>query len=310
MRRSLITATAVLTTLFAAAFSPETDQSSAQRKDWTPCGCFCGFEPPYPPVPPVGYVIFNSQPCTGILSADACRTELSNLPAAQLASVCDKVKASKNFKSFKQSCPVFAAFCPEEKKSTDCEQPTPWFGPPPAGCKDVQTPVVAISGNTVSLTVCGFPVFSQPIQDELNRRAAMEVLKSGLKERIGSKVCCDKFREAAKSGQPCQPEVDIDCDGTADHRDVDSAGFPVINRIFTRAPGATIDPFPPGLDPDDTEFFPPQDKCDCKWQLVKGTLNCSPDKKQPHNYQARWRCPSTGNERFTRKEAPATAACF
>lgn len=136
MRRPLITATAVLTIVLAAAFSSDQQPSSGQQREgWTPCGCFCGFEPPYPPVPPVQYVIFNSEPCTGILSADACRAGLSNLPADKLASVCEKVKTSKNFKSFKQSCPLFAQFCEDEEKPPDDPDrrvnPSPSASPPP-----------------------------------------------------------------------------------------------------------------------------------------------------------------------------------
>jgi hypothetical protein len=231
------------------------------------------------------------------------------MPTDKVQSICEKIKAQKGFKSFQATCPVFATFCSEEKKSPDCENPTPWFGPPPAGCKDVQSPAVAMTKGAVTLSVCGFPVFSRPAPDDLERTAVLEVMKSELKERAGSKVCCDKFREAARTGKPCNPEVDIDCDGRSNADDIDSTGLPVINKIFTTAQGAAVDPFPLGLDPDDTEFFPPQDKCDCKWQLVKGTLNCSPDGKQPHFYQARWKCASTGNEIFTRKDAPATAPC-
>jgi len=130
--------------------------------------------------------------------------------------------------------------------------------------------------------------------------------------RVGSEICCKQFRAAERSGTPCNPVADLDCDGIPNQTDVVSesgASFPDINNLFSRPEGAPIDPFPPGLDPDDPEFFPPADKCDCKWELVKGTLNCSPDGKQRHFYQARWRCPSTGNERFTRKYATPTTPC-
>lgn len=79
------------------------------------CGCFCGFEPPYPPVPPDPYRIFNVEPCTGILAADACSVRLSSLPADEMTRVCEKVKGTRNFKSFKESCPVFAKYCEPAK---------------------------------------------------------------------------------------------------------------------------------------------------------------------------------------------------
>jgi hypothetical protein len=115
MRRIFVVASVLLG--FAAVlgiyfFGWTTQTTEGQeRENWTPCGCFCGFEPPYPPVPPDPYRIFNNQPCTGILSADACSEGLSNLPADQLAAVCERVKATKGFRTFKDSCPVFEKFC-------------------------------------------------------------------------------------------------------------------------------------------------------------------------------------------------------
>jgi hypothetical protein len=142
--------------------------------------------------------------------------------------------------------------------------------------------------------------------------AYTRALKDWIQQRIGSKICCSAYREAAKTKSPCDPTIDFDCDGKPDETDVVSVNgdvFPDINNLFSKPEGAPIDPFPPGLDPDDADFLPPQDKCDCKWELVKGSLNCSPDGQQRHYYEARWKCPSTGNERYTRKYAPATAPC-
>ena len=134
-----------------------------------------------------------------------------------------------------------------------------------------------------------------------------------VKKRVGSKVCCDKWREAVRTGVPCNPLIDMDCDGKPNTNDfyIPRPGsiFPDINNLFATADGATVDPFPSGLNPDDRDFLPPPEKCDCKWELLKGTLTCSPDGKKPHEYRATWRCPSTGNTRPTRKEAPATAPC-
>jgi hypothetical protein len=202
------------------------------------------------------------------------------------------------------------------KDKEDCEKPTPWFGPPPSGCKDVRSPNVRIHeaylGIEVALEVCAYTFYYKPVKDlkdPLERDLIEDQLIRELKKRFGSKVCCDKFQEARRTGKPCDPTWDLDCDGKLNDKDIDTGGLPDINRIFSTARGAPVDPFPPGLDPDDTEFFPPQDKCDCKWELMKGTLTCSPDGKQPHSYQARWKCPSTGNERFTRKEARPTAPC-
>jgi hypothetical protein len=257
--------------------------------------------------------------CAGILAEDACGQQVANFPKEKREGFCQKVKAQLKFTSFKDSCPVFTSFCqdqgqgptkePPEKK---CEKPTPWFGGS-SNCSEVQSPVVAVNAGAVTLTICGYPVFRwvPPDNDPLQLVAYKPALRDWVKTRVGSKICCDKLREAARTGVPCYPGVDVDCDGKPNQTDVDSAdpNYPDINNLFSKPEGAPVAPFPQGLDPDDPDFLPPQDKCDCKWELVTGSLNCSPDGKQRHFYQARWRCPSTGNERFTRKYAAATAPC-
>jgi len=197
----------------------------------------------------------------------------------------------------------------------NCEKPTPWFGSSSA-CKDVQGP--QITGydppRVVTLSICGIEVFHDIVpKDHLGGFDAYKTaLSYFVRKRVGSKICCDMLREAARTGIPCDPTNDIDCDGKSNQADFYTTKFarsPDINNLFGSPEGAPIDPFPAGLNPDDPGFLPPQDKCDCKWELVKGSLNCSPDGKQKHFYEARWRCPSTGNERFTRKYAAATAPC-
>jgi hypothetical protein len=208
---------------------------------------------------------------------------------------------------------------PKEKK---CDEPAPWFGgSDSSNCRDVQSPV--IEGNDLSqlvyLSFCGTnaPVFQHFVpKDYLGGvNAYKTMLANYVRKRVGSKVCCDRWREAVRTGKPCDPSMDMDCDGKRNTADFYTPRIPVgailpdINNLFSTPEGAPVDPFPDGLNPDDKGFIPPAELCDCKWELVKGTLSCSADGKQPHVYQARWRCPSTGNERFTRKEAPATADC-
>ena len=218
-----------------------------------------------------------------------------------------------------------------DKEEVKCSPPTSWFSSSSTGCKDVQSPKITRAKNMVTLSLCGYPIWSQSRIWGGTRKPDIEgaietndALMARVKDRIGSSICCDKFREAVNSGSPCDPRADLDCDGKSNRddtsypqryvssRDNETYSYPLslpdIN-IFSRPDGASIDPFPPGLNPDDPNFIPPSDKCDCKWELVKGTLLCSPDGKQNHVYQATWKCPSTGNERFTRKEAPATAPC-
>ena len=253
--------------------------------------------------------------CTaGTLAEMACPETLSQMPTEKVKAFCRKIKEGLKFTSFKESCPVLAASCePDEKQPPEkkCASPAPWFGDQ-SDCKDVQTPVIRDHPKTVvTLYMCGFRIFDR---DTASGNTSVEDYKAQLREwvetRVGSKVCCDKFRAATRSGSKCNPIADIDCDGIANDYDKPmDEPFPEIDRLFSIPEGAPVDPFPRGLNPDDAGFFPPQDKCDCKWELVKGTLNCSPDGKQQHSYQARWRCPATGNEIFTRKEAPPKTPC-
>src|SRR5215213_6281632 len=149
--RLLILLTILVLIVGAIFFAGHPPSSLGQiRPNWTPCGCFCGFKPPYPPVPPVAYVIFNKEPCTGILAADACRTDLSNLPADQDASVCEKVKVTNKSKSFKEFCPVFEEFCgpksgQKKEPAPDCQKPTPWFDGS-RKCNNIQSPKTAVVG--------------------------------------------------------------------------------------------------------------------------------------------------------------------
>ncbi|MEP6636092.1 MAG: hypothetical protein ABJB97_05150 [Acidobacteriota bacterium] len=322
----------VLVLAIAGLFGTGRQPSSGQvRQGWEPCGCFCGFEPPYPPVPPDPVVIFGDKnTCTGIIAADACKQGLANLSKDKLESICQKIKALPRFTSFQKTCPVFASFCePSAKNPTKekqppepkCEKPTPWFDSS-SNCSDVQSPVIAVNQGGVNLSICSSLIFRwiPTDKDPLLLEAYPPALRDWVQERVGSKICCDKFREAASTGTPCNPRSDIDCDGKTNQTDVVSqsgAIFPDINNLFSTAQGAPIDPFPVGLNPDDPNFMPESTarnskgvgECACKWELIKGDLKCSPDGQQQHVYTATWRCPSTKAEVFTTKYAPATAPC-
>lgn len=301
-------------------FGPGRKPSAAQdpgglRKG--PCGCFCGGKTP-------DYVVFEDQNCAGILAADACGDYLANLPREQRERYCQHVKARRKFTSFKDSCPVFAQACEPDKKDlppeTNCEKPTPWFDRS-SKCDDVQSPQITVNRGAVSLSMCGSVIFSYApdSSDPLLTEAYKSALRDWVQQRVGSKICCTKFREASRTGKPCDPRADLDCDGRANQTDVvidGSASYPDLS-LFTSPEGAAIDRFPAGLDPDDPDFMPESTarnskgvgECDCKWELIKGDLKCSPDGKQQHVYVATWRCPSTKAEVFTTKYAPATAPC-
>lgn len=200
-----------------------------------------------------------------------------------------------------------------------CEKPTPWFDglSPDPKCKDRQPFQTSDDGKgVVFLKMCGWNVFAHELKD----KDVIQAYKAGLlyhvRRTVGSTVCCDSFNAAARPGSSCDPRFDLDCDGTSNATDTTSRGegyatFPDISTFAIGAgvPARDTDPLPPWFQPGDKGFMPAANLCDCKWELMKGTRTCSPDGKRPHVYQIRWRCPSTGNEKSTRKEAPATEPC-
>ena len=333
MRRVIII-TAVVGFFFATAFSPSQQPASGQQQ-FPPtnrkpaCTMFCGDgSPNYFSLFPREYA--SSGKCYGgPLPPDQASDQFNSLSEGDKATVCQNLKTASRRNT---SCPAFktlVALCNQnEPPKKECEKPTPWFGNSSA-CADAQAWVAEMDGRTVTLSICGAPVFRHVVEPPGEVNTYSSNLLSRVQKSAGTVVCCDKFREAARTGVPCDPRADVDCDGKPNQTDVLrelpppkpnetdvlappsvlGPPYPSVSRLFTAPEGAAIDPFPPGLDANDIDFFPPQDKCDCKWELVKGTLTCSADGRQPHAYQARWRCPSSGNERFTRKEANATAPC-
>lgn len=326
MRRVVILVTVVLGVVFAAVFSPGYRPSSGQQQ-FPPtnrkpaCTMFCGDgSPNYFNLFPREYAL-SGKCYGGPLPPDQAADQFNTLSEGDKATVCQNLKTAPGRTT---SCPSFktlAQLCSQnEPPKKECEKSTPWFGNS-STCGDVQAWMAEMDGRTVTLSICGAPVFRYVVEPPGDVNTYSSDLMARVTKSTGTKICCDKFREAARTGVPCDPRADVDCDGRPNQKDVlrDSPAegqslfsgipYPAIDRVFSAPEEASIDPFPPGLNPDDTDFFPPPDKCDCKWELMKGTLTCSTDGRQPHAYQARWRCPSSGNERFTRKEAPASAPC-
>ena len=203
---------------------------------------------------------------------------------------------------------------PSEK---ECPPPTSWLGDS-SGCKQLASPKLVISRGTATLSMCGYAVFSYRdanLNDQLFADAYRSAMRDQLRAASASKVCCDKFRDAIRTRKPCDPRIDLDCDGRPNRTDVDDIKLPAID-VFTRSDNAAIDFFP-GFDTSNPDFLPDRTArnsrnvgdCPCKWELVKGELNCSPDGKQKHHYKATWKCPKTGAEVITIKYAPATAPC-
>lgn len=222
----------------------------------------------------------------------------------------------------KESGPFLACLGDDAKPEKECEKPTPWFdgASPSPRCKERQTPQIRNDKQgIVFLSICGRDVFRYNTlllgpMDELTIEAYKSALKEHVQNQIGTSVCCDRLREAARAGSSCDPRLDLDCDGTpnsSDYSDPDDQRFPNFNT-FTVAPGTRsgdINPVPPWFQPGAKGFMPDPDLCECKWEVMKATRTCSPDGRRPHVYQMRWRCPTTGNEKFTRKEEPATSPC-
>jgi hypothetical protein len=214
----------------------------------------------------------------------------------------------------------------EEKRPPDgkgsperkCEPRTSWFDDT-SDCKEVKSPQLVIRQGTATLYMCGYSVFQyrdSNLNDQLFADAYRAAMRDQLLASSSSKVCCDKFRQAVRTRKPCDPRVDVDCDGTPNRTDIHDRTMPDIDT-FIRPDNASIDPFPYRFDTSNPDFLPDRTArnskgvgdCPCKWELVKGELKCSPDGKQKHYYKATWKCPKTGAEVSTVKYAPATAPC-
>jgi len=196
-----------------------------------------------------------------------------------------------------------------------CRPATPWFDKD-TGCAEAQRPVITTSPGHVVLSICGSEIYRHSFDDQPYLEEYAAALVERVKQQVGSTVCCQSFRNALRSGEPCNPGSDVDCDGRPNQTDeVADAPFPDIN-IFSSPPGASVAPFPAGLDPDDPDFLPGSTArasrgvgdCDCKWELIRGVLNCDTGGQQ-HSYVATWRCPTTGAEVITTKYATANTPC-
>lgn len=276
------------------------------------CGCYvCGLL--------LAVNFPNKAPdCVGILATDACPEELAKMPAETRKAFCKEIKARSKNQSLDE-CLILRHACEtgEDPLPDKCEPPrAPWLGPSP-DCKDVQTWQIGQRGPAVSISMCGQIVFTNPNAgtDRIFTDSYKAALRDQLRQTIGEKICCEKFRQASRTGTPCDPRKDVDCDGKPNSEDDsrayagDSTAYPTIDMI-TAPDGAPIATFPTGLSLD--EIYPDVETCkDCQWKLMKGELKCNvntPDGKR-HVYQAKWKCPSTGVEVDTFKYAPATAPC-
>jgi hypothetical protein len=279
-----------------------------------PCGCYvCG------KLLAVNFP--NKAPnCAGILATDACPIEMGAMTPENRRAFCKAIKEQSANRSL-DGCLTLRGACEGgDDLPAKCESEAPWFDPS-RDCTDAQKPKVAIVNGGVELSFCGILAYRWVDKDPLALTAYASVLEGVVQEQVGSKVCCNKLRDAARTRSPCDPAKDIDCDGIPNQTDtsstyLDSAVVPQID-IYTIPTPTDVDRFPPGLDPDDADFLPNATardskgvgECPCKWQLVTGKLTCSKDGVSDHVYQAEWKCPSTGKTVMTTKRAGAKQEC-
>jgi hypothetical protein len=190
----------------------------------------------------------------------------------------------------------------------ECAPPTPWFGAS-SGCNEFRNTQIVISGGTAIVYMCGSAVFHYSIgTDELFDEAYRSAMRDFLKGRGLDKVCCDKFEDAVRTGKPCNPRVDVDCDGQPNRSDFMEGGtLPAIDGSFTVPSGESPDAFPPGMTVD--AILPPDQCKGCRWELIKGVLKCNPDPTKRHTYESTWKCPSTGQVVEVDKLSPPGARC-
>ncbi len=309
--------------LFLAVFLIRPPQPSFGQQNYPPssrvsaCGCYvCGL---------LLAVNFPDKApnCAGILATDACPVEMARMPLGTRRAFCKELRERSKNPSMDE-CLNLRGACDdvaedEPSPETACEKPTPWFDRS-SPCTDVQSPVVEIRAGGVNLTMCGLRAFRWESNDPLALQGYVPVLKEWVRSKLGDKICCSSMQNASRTGKPCDPASDIDCDGKPNQSDINNtysgAPMPDIN-LSTSPQGAVIDPFPAGLDPNAPDFRPELTgrnskgvgECACKWELIKGDMKCSRDRAQQHVYTATWRCPSTKAEVFTTKTFPGSSPC-
>jgi hypothetical protein len=186
-----------------------------------------------------------------IITCDGVKTYTSGVRAAGTGMCADYWKAHDALVNREICCDPGS---PEEKQppsdkptpETKCEPPTPWFDRS-LNCQEPADPQLTISGSTATLYMCGYAVFSfsnTALQDQLTAEAYRAAIKSELQYSGISKVCCDRFQDAVKTGKPCDPRADMDCDGQPNQTDsAQNNQMPDIDT-FTRPNHASIDDFP------------------------------------------------------------------
>ena len=321
MKTRVITFSFLLVVIVAGLSNIGEQSSSGQGLPQTnrkpACGCYCGGNSP-------GYYVFRDTECAGILAADACDNHFSSLPEAEKKEICSTLKRKER----SSSCPLpkeIAEYCGKLPPDDSCKKPAPWFDTSTSsGCKDAQATQINIDlrTHTATVSMCGYQVLTVVAKDFANHDPLFRnAYTNAFKQSIPKRVCCDKFRDAARTGVPCDPRADVDCDGILNNADnAPVSSLPNID-VFVRPENAPVDVFPEGFDFSNPDFQPNSTArdskgvgdCDCKWELIKGETKCNSvvdqSGRRQHVYIATWRCPSTKAEVFTTKHAPSTAPC-
>ena len=197
-----------------------------------------------------------------------------------------------------------------------CRPTAPWFDVG-SECQDAKLALDFEHGGRLML--CDIEIYRPSLvgySDQQFAEYRERVTAALSRQLLGGRVCCQKFREAVRTGRPCDPTIDVDCDGKPNFEDVrvetpgignsPTVSYPDIN-VYSIPPGASVAPMPVGL-PSDRSLVPPSSECDCKWQLIKGELTCGAP-GQEHEYVATWKCPTSGAETVSRHYAAAGTPC-
>ena len=335
MKRRMWVAMAFALALVASYALASLGQQMPDSNRKPPCGCFI-CPPPDKPPNWIATVNFGLPDCAGTLARDACAEELAKMPSEQRAPLCQKIKAEGGYTSFKD-CPVFASVCePEKEKKPDCEPPRagsnnpPWLG---GDCRSDEEGrvIMTVSGTSQNRSLRGQSMDSlQDCRVELSlfceargytritgftslgkTASECDAFVSLHKRFSGVKVCCDKYREAVASERPCRADVDADCDGLPN--DEDSFPFYSPPREFQNASDKSgmLPPFK------DLADHIPQEPCEgCQWTVSKLDYKCKnvemhareSYREAQYEYEATWKCPSTGRELVTNGRVSARGA--
>lgn len=202
----------------------------------------------------------------------------------------------------------------------------PWFDPSARGCNDLHdtqlTTTFSRGTCTYTLRACGTVILKDTVSapNAANCTREYRAESYGGTAPLPQKVCCDIWREAARTGSGCNPEVDADCDGELNEK---TQVLRLQDPYYAPSPGETdknfnradFDPLPPGLNWDGVM---PNEPCKgCKWMATSAKLTCSPDKyknmpesrKRDHEYKVTWKCPTSGILRVVTKRVAARLPC-